>query len=227
MKLVMKKYRWPILRLAGIGLLGLGFGLPFVLAQGEPRFTGAWQRNEDESDDPQEKMQAAFEAMRQERGGGRRPGGMPGGGRPGGMGGRGGGQMPEGGPGGRGGQMPGGRGGFGALADMTRQIETTLENNEFHVAPTGQGRVRIFYLDGKKHAQETPQGARLETIAERKGDRIVVEQKMDQGGDMTTTYELAPDGSRMIVTVRFEGRRMKEPVLIRTVYDAVQDEPGS
>jgi hypothetical protein len=108
---------------------------------------------------------------------------------------------------------------------MTREIETTLENNEFHVAPSGEGRIRIFYLDGKKHAQETPQGARMETVAEKKGNRIVIEQKMDRGGDITTTYDLAPDGSRMVVTVQFEGPRMKEPVLIRSVYDAIE-EPG-
>lgn len=117
--------------------------------------------------------------------------------------------------------MPGGPGGFGALADMTKQIETILEDNEFHVVPSGEGRARIFYLDGKKHAQETPQGTKMETVAEKKGDRIVVEQKMDQGGKITTTYELAPDGSRMVVTVLFEGRRTKEPVLIRAVYDAM------
>ncbi len=218
MKLIQKKYLWEILRLVGIALLALGFALPFVLAQGEPSFTGIWQRNEEESDDPQEKMQAAIEAMRQERGGGR-PGGM-GRGMPGGMGGRGGGQRPEG---GRGDQMPGAGGGFGALADMTHEIETSLENNEFHVAPAGEGRVRIFYLDGKKHAQETPQGAKMETVAERKGDRVVVEQKTDQGGEITTTYELAPDGSRMVVTVQFKGRRTKEPILIRSVYDAIEE----
>jgi hypothetical protein len=61
----------------------------------------------------------------------------------------------------------------------------------------------------------------METVAERKGDQIAVEQKMDQGGEITTTYELAPDGSRMIVTVKFEGGRMKEPVIIRAVYDAM------
>ncbi len=204
-----KKYFWKWIRLAGIALLALGFALPFVLGQEQPSFTGSWLRNEEESDDPQEKMQAAFEAMRQERGGGR--GGRMPGGMPGEMGGRGGGgQRPEGGP-----------GGFGALADMTKQIETILEDNEFHVVPSGEGRARIFYLDGKKHAQETPQGTKMETVAEKKGDRIVVEQKMDQGGKITTTYELAPDGSRMVVTVLFEGRRTKEPVLIRAVYDAM------
>jgi hypothetical protein len=216
MILATKKYFWKGVRLAGIVLLALGFALPFLFAQEQPRFTGTWVRNEEESDDPQEKMQAALEAMRQERGGGR------GGRMPGGMGGRGGGgQRPEASRGGGGGQRPGGAGGFGALADMTSRIETTLENDEFHVVPSGEGRARIFYLDGKTHAQETPQGTKMETVAEKKGDQIAVEQKMDQGGEITTTYELAPDGSRMIVTVKFEGGRMKDPVIIRSVYDAM------
>lgn len=113
------------------------------------------------------------------------------------------------------------------LSQMTERIETLLENNEFHVVPSDEGRMRIYYLDGKKHAQDAPNGAKMETRAEMKGDRIVVESKTEQGAKITTTYSMGPDGARMIVTVKLEGRRTKEPIVIRTVYDSTSDEPAS
>ena len=152
------------------------------------------------------------------------------------MGGRGGGM--SGGTGGRGGGMGGatgdrsgsrgGRGGREAgmanLMAAAAQIETVLDNNEFQVIPTGEGRVRIFYLDGKKHQQETGNGMKIETTSELKGNRILVERKMEQGRKIKSTYELGPDGSLLIVTTQLEGGRMPEPVIIRTVYNSILEQ---
>jgi hypothetical protein len=192
-------------------LLAVSFAAAFLLAEEQHGFNGIWQRNEEESDDPRAKMQEAMEAMRSEggmRGGGMTPGGRPSRG--------GGGAMPGGGRGGRGGGPPGGMAG---LTPMTARIETNLQDNEFHVVPLNdEGRVQIFYLDGKKHKRETPNGAKIETKTERIGSRIIVAQKTDRN-KFTTTYELAPDATRMVVTTQFEGGRLPEPVIIRTVYD--------
>lgn len=215
-----------ILRLMGIALVSLGLAMPLLTAAEQPAFTGKWQRNDEESDNPQEKMREAMEAIRQQGGG--RGGGMGGG-----TGGRGGGMA--GGTGGRGGGMAGGTGdrggsregrggreaGMANLMAAAAQIETVLENNEFQVIPSGEGRVRIFYLDGKKHKQETANGMKIETKSELKGSRILVEQKMEQGREIKSTYELGPDGSLMIVTTQLEGGRMPEPIIIRTVYNAI------
>ena len=214
-----------ILRLTGIAVISLGLAMPLLTAAEQPTFTGKWQRNDEESDDPQEKMREAMEAMRQQ-----------GGGRSGSMGGRGGGM--SGGTGGRGGGMGGatgdrsgsrgGRGGREAgmanLMAAAAQIETVLDNNEFQVIPTGEGRVRIFYLDGKKHKQETGNGMKIETTSELKGNRILVERKMEQGRKIKSTYELGPDGSLLIVTTQLEGGRMPEPVIIRTVYNSILEQ---
>jgi hypothetical protein len=215
-----------VLRLAAIAFISLGLAMPLLTATEQPAFTGKWQRNDEESDDPREKMQEAMEAMRQQMGGrgGGRGGGMGGGMPPsgGGMGGRGGGQ------GGREGMQGRGRGGrevgMANLMTMTENIETVLEGNEFQVIPSGEGRVRIFYLDGKKHKQETANGMKIETKSEMKGSRILVEQKMDQGRKIHMTYEMGPDGALMIVTTQIEGGRMPEPVIIRTVYNSLREQ---
>ena len=173
-----------------------------LVVSGQERFTGTWLRNEKESDNPGEKFQKAFEGM---QGGKGRPPRLPGGG---------------GGP--PGGEMPGPPGGMPGTERPADQVETRLQGGEFHVAPAGEGRVRIFYLDGKTHVREAGNGLKIETLAVMKGDRIVVEQKTGMGAKITETYEVSPDGARMVVTVRFEGKRMKEPVVVRTVYDAIE-----
>jgi hypothetical protein len=224
MKSTVKKQLTQAAEIIGFTILALNFALSFVVAQEQPAsFNGIWERNDEESDDPQEKMKEAMDAMRSRMGGRGDRGGPPGGsmGDPRGMGG------PPGGPGSR---PPGGRrgmpGGPGPFTQMAPQIETVFKDNEFHVIPSDEGKVQIFYLDGKKHKRETANGMKLETTAEKKGQSIIIEQKMERG-EIHTTYELAPDGTRMIVTAQFEGGMAKEPIIIRTVYDLIPDEVTS
>ena len=252
-------------------LLFIGLvGLPAQPAQ-DIGFSGVWERDIERSDDPQEKMQAAMEQMREqtgqrgggggrpgggggrgERGGGGRPGGgggrgeRGGGGRPGGGGGRGergGGGRPGGGggrgerggggrPGGGGGRgerggggRPGGGGGRGErgggggrpdVGNIPDELTVELTGEEFQV-DDGE-RLRIYYLDGKKHKRETQNGMKLETIAELKGSAILIEEKMERG-KIDRKFELSPDGATMIMTLTVKFGRMKDPVVIRTVYE--------
>ena len=194
-------------------LLFIGLvGLPAQPAQ-DIGFSGVWERDIERSDDPQEKMQAAMEQMREQMGqrggGGGRPGG--GGGRPGGGGGGGG---RPGGGGGRG--ERGGGGGRPDVGNIPDELTVELTGEEFHV-DDGE-RLRIYYLDGKKHKRETPDGMKLETIAELKGSAILIEEKMERG-KIDRKFELSPDGATMIMTLTVKFGRMKEPVVIRTVYE--------
>ena len=153
-------------------LLFIGLvGLPAQPAQ-DIGFSGVWERDIERSDDPREKMQAAMEQMREQTGqrggGGGRPGG--GGGRPGGGGGGG----RPGGGGGRG--ERGGGGGRPDVGNIPDELTVELTGEEFQV-DDGE-RLRIYYLDGKKHKRETQNGMKLETIAELKGSAIVIEEKM-------------------------------------------------
>ena len=193
-------------------LLFIGLvGLPAQPAQ-DIGFSGVWERDIERSDDPQEKMQAAMEQMREQTGqrggGGGRPGG--GGGRPGGGGGGG----RPGGGGGRG--ERGGGGGRPDVGNIPDELTVELTGEEFQV-DDGE-RLRIYYLDGKKHKRETQNGMKLETIAELKGSAILIEEKMERG-KIDRKFELSPDGAKMIMTLTVKFGRMKDPVVIRTVYE--------
>ena len=50
-----------------------------------------------------------------------------------------------------------------------------------------------------------------------------IEEKAEQGLKITQTFELRPDGTVMVVTHRLENDRLKEPVVIRSVYDLLRD----
>ena len=191
-------------------------GLPAQDVQ-EIGFSGVWERDVERSDDPQEQMQAAMEQMREQmgRGGGGGGGGGRRGGGGGGPGGGGGGGRPggDGGGGGRGERGGGGRPDIGNVPD-----ELTLELTDGELQVDDGERLRIYYLDGEKHKRETPNGMKLETIAELKGSAIVIEEKMERGR-IDRKFELSPDGATMIMTLTVKFGRMKDPVVIRTVYE--------
>ena len=149
--------------IAAVLLAGLS-ALPGQSAEpeepGTPGFSGTWERDPDQSDDAQAKMQAAFERMQEEmerRGRGAPP--VPGGPAPGDSGARREGR--EGGPG----QVP-------------EEIYVEHEDGELRL-DDGE-RLQIFYLDGQKHRRAMPNGAKLETVATLTGRVVFIEEKLDR-----------------------------------------------
>lgn len=182
-------------------------------AEQTPTFAGSWERDPERSDDAEEKMEAAMQQMREQRGGrggGMQPGGGGGGMSPGGGGGRGG--------GGQGGGQGGERGRQPQMGRIPESFDAELESKEFRI-DTGE-RVQIFYLDGEKHKRQLPNGAELETVAEMSGSAIYIEEKMERG-EMQRKYDLSPDGQTMIMTLTMKMGGMKDPVVIRTVYERI------
>lgn len=210
-----KRFPRCAITVAWIMIPTLVWSLEPTLAAEQPYFNGTWRRSEGESDNPQEKLQAARSAM---RGGSERGGRGGSGGRRGGGGGRRGGSGAE-----RGGQkqLQGSLPNLKDFLQFSDQLETALQENEFHVIPIGTNEqpARIFYLDGEKHTSKVGD-SEVEIQSERRGDEIIIVQKTEQGVTITETYAVGPDGKRMIVTVRLEGSMLEEPILIRTVYDA-------
>ena len=181
-----------------------------------PTFNGIWERNPDESDDPREKVQEALggqsgqEGMSGRGGGGRRGSGSGG--------------RASGGKGGRGGsseKMQAMRETMGQAMRAAQTLEIDLSETEFRVVD-GAENVRIYYLDGEKHKRQTPGGVDLETVAQKRGDQIIIEEKAESA-KFTRTFALASDGRVMVVTLRLENDRFKEPVVIRSVYDPLRD----
>lgn len=188
-----------------------------------PSFNGVWERNPDESDDPREKMQEALGGQTGQMGRGGGEGGRPGGGgrRQPGMGG-------QGGTPGRGGARRGGSEKMQAMRETMKEAMRAVQTLEISLSETelrivdGSDNVRIYYLDGEKHKRQTPGGVDLETVAQKRGDRIIIEEKAESA-KFTRTFALAQDGSVMVVTVRLENDRFKQPVVIRSVYDPLRD----
>jgi hypothetical protein len=169
--------------------------LSFASASAEdPSFSGTWARNARESDDAEAKIEEAARAMT-ERSRGRAPV-LP--------------NEPD--------VDPSLQRGLGSLVLAAERLVIEERAAELHV-DDGEGPTRIFYLDGRKHLRQTPSGAKLETVCSKQGRQIRVEQKTEQGTRISETYELAADGREMKLTVRVEGKRFKEPLIVRTVYD--------
>jgi hypothetical protein len=184
------------------------------LASGEERpsepaasvdLSGRWVYDARLSDDAREKMRQGRE----------QPGGHPGGGGPmgpggGGMGGPGGGRM---GP-------PPGTDGDDARESMRAVFEPA---EELAIAQSGTeivieerfGRTRRLHPDGKKY--KTDNGASEIKTAWKEG-KLRVETKRTRGGGVVETWELVPDASRLIVSVKIEPG-FAPAVELKRIYD--------
>jgi hypothetical protein len=209
--------------LSGLVVFSAGFAAGPGPAQGEggPKapatvdLSGQWTFNHDLSDNPRDKMREADQGRRGP--GGRPPMGPGGGG--GGMGG------PSGGGGGRMGPPPGGMGDDDDARESMRAIFEPAE--ELVIAQTGSevaiderfGRMRRLHPDGKKY--KTDNGA-SELKTSWKEGKLLVETRRTRGGRVIETWELVPDGSRLIVNIRIEGG-FGPSVPLKRIYDRVKE----
>ena len=200
-----------------------------------PRTTlaGPWKLNRDDSDDPKAKVRAA-EGSGNRNSGGYPGGGYPGGGYPGGGypgGGYPGGGYPGGGyPGGGypGGGYPGGGGRRNSGPDLEdnsklqpllrrsdsltidiKNPQVTVTDDEFHTL--------TLFTDGRQLPKQTDQD-HLQVLAHWNGSQLVSDEKSPLSGNMSRTFELAPDGRELDETLRIETGKSKTPITIRLVY---------
>jgi hypothetical protein len=205
----------------------------------QPKLSGRWQFNKDQSDDAQQKIAEAQSTQRtpDNRGGGY-PGGGTGGGYPGGGGGwpGGGGGYPGGGGGYPGGGM--GRGGMGrrggqqanrgssmSAEDWDRLGETPkflqVDQRSDQVLITDDSdRAQTLYLDGKKHDDKDANGKKISsTKTDWQGGALVAESKLEHGTKLTQSFRLSDDGKQLTVVSRLENSSLQGPVTVRRVYD--------
>ena len=185
-------------------------GAPLLDAAERPDFSGTWRLNEDLSENPREKMREAMESRR-------RASGIFDSGRGGRRGGRG--------DGGRGGAMGEGRQGrragllFGEGAD-----ELTIRHDDPMLSITdASGRKRDFKTDGRTIEIEGERGNVEIRATWKKGERVEITTERERVSKVKETYELAPEGRQLIVTLRMEGGRMPT-FSCRRVYDAAKAE---
>jgi hypothetical protein len=168
----------------------------------QPDFTGTWYLNREQSDDSMEKIQRAFPTGRSKSLGNianlsrvvfRRAGAKK-----------------------------------SKLEHLRQSLQNSLEDTEKLWINQGesdlkiqdsQGNVRSLFTDAHQYKQEVGNGDTIAVVTQWREDQIVTEAIMDFGSKLTETYILAPGGFQIIVTVRVEDKRLKEPINIRRVYD--------
>jgi hypothetical protein len=70
------------------------------------------------------------------------------------------------------------------------------------VVDDDDNRLRIYYLDVRKHERQMADGTRLETTSEMTGTQIDVEIKTSDGVKIYETYQLSSDGDELVLMVR-------------------------
>jgi hypothetical protein len=202
----------------------------------QPKLSGRWEFNKDQSDDAQQKISDAQSSQRSSSntGGGYPGGGGGGGGYPGGGGGGG---WPGGGGGWPGGGM--GRGGMGRRGGQSNRAASTVSSEDWDrlaetpkflrvdqrsdqvVVTDDQDHAQTFYPDGKKHDEKDVNGKKVTTKTEWQGDMLVAETKLDHSTNLVQSFRVSDDGKQLYVTSRLENSSLQGPVSIRRVYDVL------
>ena len=100
------------------------------------------------------------------------------------------------------------------LAPESMQITQTGDRLTLDVGARRPLRIRV---DGTPHRRETRRGT-ITTETRWEGNKIVTVRQMGRR-KITTEYELAEGGRRLLVTRTIEAPRFPKPVVIRSVYD--------
>ena len=82
------------------------------------------------------------------------------------------------------------------------------------------GRTRRLHPDGKKY--KTDNGT-SEIKTSWKEGRLLVETKRDRGGSVLETWELVPDGSRIILNVKMQGE-FGPAIELKRIYDRAKED---
>jgi hypothetical protein len=83
-----------------------------------------------------------------------------------------------------------------------------------------------FDADGRVRTEQGgPTGRRMTTQASFSGDRLEVTTKGSNGGDFSVTFEQLNNGQALRVTRRLFDDRLRQPVVVRSMYDKTSDTP--
>ena len=180
----------------------------FVFA--EPNLSGTWKFNATQSDNPRSKYQGMHQGEQPPSGQGSSSG-------------QGSGRW-------HGGSSQGNsdreHGGHGGTFEPPQSLTITYTPPELKITDD-KGKERTLYTDGRKSEREIDSPRRgkvtITSTASWSDDQLVEESQMPDGGTMTVTYELAPDGKQLFVKSKMKTIYRDEPIEIRRVYDRVTD----
>lgn len=182
-------------------------------ATARPNLSGHWRFDAASSDDARQKIRSAIE---QRRGGGS---GHWGGGGFGGHRGGGGGHWGRGAEAGHRRQTDRSQGRGGWSLEAPEDLAITQTDSEIVILEK-DGPVRALHPHGTAKKDETT-GTTVRSFWD--GQDLEVETQGSNGGKTTESYELAPDGSQLVVTVRLQNKVLGDLTLKR-VYEPVAAE---
>jgi hypothetical protein len=78
--------------------------------------------------------------------------------------------------------------------------------------------VGIFYFD-REHVRDGLQGRKLRCRTTWRGPQLMIEQNGDDKARVIQLLTLLPEGKRLILAVRIEHARLREPLELKLVYD--------
>jgi len=106
-----------------------------------------------------------------------------------------------------------------AKAIDSLQIEQTAEDIKIILA---DDEVQIYY-PGRSRVRQGVLGGRLEAIAHWRGDELIIQEK-NEFGKLVQSLSLNREG-RLSVLVSLDDRRLREPLLLLSIYDRVPVRP--
>lgn len=80
-----------------------------------------------------------------------------------------------------------------------------------------------FVADGRENTESTAGGNTVNVRATFYGDQLTVSTRGDRGNDFTVTFDPLDDGRRLQVTRRINVEQLREPVVVRSIYDRTSD----
>jgi hypothetical protein len=203
--------------LAGLGLFILAAGSAVPAAGQTVSLAGTWKLNVKESDNPNEKLQAALEkgptivdGMREGRG---RP--STGAGRL---------DRPESGSSTAGAASAGGAaamrsGPFSRVMRPSPQIIVVQTDTSIVISDDASLPV-ILYLDGRKVEEPLPGAESMVTTAKWKDGKLTVERKLGSTGSIREVFTMDPAKHRLTVEARLTSAQLQGSLEVRRVYDA-------
>ncbi|MBO0799352.1 MAG: hypothetical protein J2P31_11080 [Blastocatellia bacterium] len=99
-------------------------------------------------------------------------------------------------------------------------LEIKQEESQITITRAG-GRARTFKADGSTQKFQTGNGKTIEMSATRRAGQLEFEIRPEgRSGKISEAFTLAGNGRKLNVTIRIEGERLSEPIVIHRVYDA-------
>jgi hypothetical protein len=106
-----------------------------------------------------------------------------------------------------------------ALSRALESLEIRQSEKDFRIYDDANN-VRIYYIDDKKHARETPWGAKLETVTGWNNGALHMRTEGDELGKVDETYGL--EGRQMVFIVRIRVKDAQEDVVVRSYYSRAE-----